>query len=78
MTDKPYPNDLLTDIATQIAEWELTPEQIRNLAADLPREVGAIIEAANEAAWERWNSREPDDSAYRNDMINAGRGHLLR
>lgn len=78
MTAQPYPNDLLTDIATQIAEWELTPEQIRNLAADLPREVGAIIEAANEAAWERWTSRENDDSAYRTDMINAGRGHLLR
>lgn len=78
MTDKPYPNDLLTDIANQIAEWELTPEQIRNLAADLPREVGAIIEAANEAAWERCNSRETDDSSYRTDMINAGRGHLLR
>jgi hypothetical protein len=78
MTDKPYPNDLLTDIATQIAEWELTPEQIRDLAADLPREVGAIMENRAEENWYRWSIREPDDSAYRTDMINAGRGHLLR
>jgi uncharacterized protein (DUF2267 family) len=78
MTDKPYPNELLTEIANQIVEWELTPEEIRNLAADLPREVASILEEANQRAWERWTSREPDDSAYRTDMINAGRGHLLR
>lgn len=36
-----------------------------------------------EAAWEArqqslMESGGPDDSAYRRDMINAGRGHLLR
>ncbi len=78
-----YDIQLLKDIAEQIAEWELTPEQLRNLCADIPGEVGAIMEAANEAAWDRqqqslMESGGPDDSAYRRDMINAGRGHLLR
>ena len=38
---------------------------------------------ASEAAWERHQARMmesggPDDSAYRQQMIDAGRGHLLR
>jgi hypothetical protein len=79
----PYPNDLLADICEQISEWDLTPEQIANLAKDIPREVGAIMEARNEAAWERqqeslMESGGHDDSAYRRDMVNAGRGHLLK
>jgi hypothetical protein len=78
----PYPNDLLDDICQQISEWDLTSEQIANLAKDVPREVGAIMEARNEAAWERqqeslMESGGPDNSAYRRDIINAGRGHLL-
>ena len=75
MTDKPYPNEALTDICKQLLhEWELTLDQIANLAADIPGE----CEARAEAAWERWSSRQHDDSAYRTDMINSGRGHLLR
>jgi hypothetical protein len=78
----PYPNDLLDDICQQISEWDLTPEQLANLAKDIPREVGAIMEARHEAAWEReqeslMESGGPDDSAYRRNLINAGRGHLL-
>jgi hypothetical protein len=76
----PYPNDLLDDICQQISEWDLTSEQIANLAKDVPREVGAIMEARNEAAWERQQVMEsggPDDSEFRRDMQNAGRGHLL-
>ena len=79
MNAKPYPNELLASIAEQIAEWELTDAQLAALAADLPSEVGAIMEAANEAAWERhYESSGYDDSSYRRDMIAAGRGHLLR
>ena len=74
---KPYPNDLLADICQQISEWDLTMEQIVNLAADIPREVGSIMEARNEEAWERWTGREKDDSSYRQSLIDAGRGHLL-
>jgi hypothetical protein len=78
----PYPNDLLADICEQISEWDLTPEQLANLAKDIPREVGAIMEARNEAAWERQQEylteSGPDDSTYRRDMQNAGRGHLLK
>ena len=78
MTAKPYPNAALTDICKQLLdEWDLTPEQIANLAADIPGECEAISEDRDEAAWERWNNREPDNSAYRRDMIAAGRGHLL-
>ncbi len=74
-----YDIQLLKDIAEQIAEWELTPEQLRNLCADIPGEVGAIMEAANERAWEQMQENGgPDDNAYRRDMINAGRGNLLK
>lgn len=79
MTDKPYPNEALTDICKQLLDdWDLTPEQIDSLAQDIVRECNSIAENRSEAIWEWWNSREPDDSAYRTDMINAGRGQLLR
>ncbi len=72
----PYPNDLLADICEQLAEWDLTMEQITALANDIPREVGAIMEAAAERYWE---NRDPlDDSNYRREMIAAGRGRLLK
>ena len=35
-------------------------------------------EAAYERQQESLMENGPDDSAYRRDMINAGRGHLLR
>lgn len=89
MTDKTYavtktvyvgvtfPNEALTDIAKQLLdEWNLTPEQIANFCLDLPGECESINENRAEAAWE--DRSAPDDSSYRRDMINAGRGHLLR
>jgi hypothetical protein len=82
--EKPYPSKVLTDICEQLLDdWDLTLTQIANLAKDLPGECEAIAETRAEAAWERqqqslMESRGPDDSAYRRDMINAGRGHLLR
>ena len=79
-----YPNKALTAICTDLLdEWELTPDQIANLALDIPGECKAIAENRAEAAYEReqqslMESGGPDDSAYRRDMIAAGRGHLLR
>lgn len=78
MTDKPYPNDLLTDICEQLLEWELSPKELANLAADIPGECERITENRAEEAWERWTSRETDDSSYRQSLAEAGRGHLLK
>ena len=81
---KPYSNAALTSICEQLLdEWELTPQQIANLAADIPGECEAIEDSRNEAAWERrqqslMESGGPDDSSYRRDIISAGRGHLLK
>lgn len=78
-----YPNPALTDICRQLLdEWELTLEQIKSLAADIPGECQAIRDNRAEAAWcdqqERlMESGGPDNSSYRRDMIAAGRGHLL-
>lgn len=71
-----YPNESLTSICEQLLdEWELTLEQIKNLAADIPGECEDIVQNRSEKAWE--NRADPDDSAFRRDMFNAGRGHLL-
>lgn len=77
MTANPYPNEALTDICKQMMDdWDLTPEQIVNLALDIPGECESINENRAEASWE--DRSAPDDSSYRRDMINAGRGHLLK
>lgn len=81
MTEKPYPNEALTDIATQLLDdWGLSLAEIKNFAADLFGEAEAIEQNRNERAWEQMNEREfgCDDSTYRRDMQQAGRGHLLR
>jgi len=84
MATEPYPNAALTEICTQLLnDYGLTLEQIAHFAADIPGECQAIEEDRNEAAWDRqqqslMESGGPDDSAYRRDIINAGRGHLLR
>ena len=81
---KSYPNDVLTFVCKELLDgWDLTPEQIANLAADIPGECEAIEDSRNEAAWERrqqslMESGGPDDSSYRRDIISAGRGHLLK
>lgn len=78
-----YPNEALTAVCEMLLdEWELTPEQIANLAKDLPGECEAITDNRAEAAYMRqqealMESGGRDDSAYRRDMISAGRGHLL-
>lgn len=70
-------SDALTAICRELLdEWELSPEEIKNLAADIPGECEGILENRAEQAWE--NRSEPDDTAYRRQMIEAGRGHLLR
>lgn len=81
MTDKPYPSKALTEICEQLLDdYGLMPQQIANLAADIPQECEAIEQDRNERAWEQMSEREfgCDDSSYRRDMQNAGRGHLLR
>lgn len=72
-----YPNEALTDICKQLLDdWGLTPEQIANFAKDIPGECEAISEDRSERYWTERS--EPDDSQFRADMRNAGRGHLLR
>jgi hypothetical protein len=84
MTDKPYPNEALTAACELLLDdYGLTLKQIANLAGNLHSECEAIEEDRNEAAWERqqqslMESGGPDDSQFRTDMRNAGRGHLLR
>lgn len=78
-----YPNKALTDVCDLLMEWEIPVEFIANLAADLPGEYAAMVDQRNEAAYERqqaalMESGGPDDSAYRRQMIDAGRGHLLK
>lgn len=63
---------------------------VLKLPADRLAKLAAMVEAEEaaeenrtEAAWERqqeslMESGSPDDSSYRRDMINAGRGHLLK
>lgn len=71
-----YPNEALTSICEQLLdEWELTPDEIANLAGDIAGECETIVQNRSEEAWE--NRADPDDSAFRRDMFNAGRGHLV-
>lgn len=79
-----YPNEALTEICRQLLdEWELTSEQIANIAKDIPGECQAMADNRAEAAYlahqqSLMESGGVDDSAYRRDMTAAGRGHLLR
>jgi hypothetical protein len=79
-----YPNDALAEVCgILVRQYCLSPSEIANLAKDIPAECGVIWESVNEAAWERqqeslMESGGPDDSAYRKDIIAAGRGHLLK
>lgn len=58
---------------------ERNSDEVRDLAQHVQDAVEEWIgdwERRNEAASEKRS--EPDDSSYRRDMINSGRGHLLR
>lgn len=73
-----YPNEALADICKQLMDdYGLTQEQIVNLALDIPGECENINENRAEAYWTDRNDQR-DDSSYRRDIINAGRGHLLK
>lgn len=75
-----YPNAALTAVCEVLLdEFELTQEQVTSLAKDILGEVEAIHEARAEAAYERLQAEGgPDDSTYRRQMRDAGRGHLVR
>lgn len=79
----PYPEAALASICEQLLDdWELTPEQIANLAKDIAGECASILDNRAEAAWVAAQERlmangGVDDSAYRRDMSAAGRDHLL-
>lgn len=71
-----YPNEALTDICKQLLDdFELSPDQIANLAKDIAGECENIVQNRTERAWE--DRAAPDSTSYRRDMIAAGRGHLL-
>lgn len=80
MTSQPYNTKILTEIAHELLyDYELSLEQITNLAADLPGECDAICEDAYQRQQESlMEGGGPDDSGYRRDMVLAGRGYLLR
>jgi hypothetical protein len=72
-----YPNKALTEICEQLMDdYGLSPQQIANLSLDIIGECENINEARSEAYW--MDRSAPDDSSYRRDIINAGRGHLLK
>lgn len=72
-----YPNKALTEICEQLMDdYGLSQQQIANLALDIIGECENINEARSEAYWSERSA--PDDSSYRHDIINAGRGHLLK
>ena len=83
MTPAQKTNAALTDVCRMLIEdYELTPEQIANLAKDIPGECDAMRDNAAEAAWCAqqellMESGGPDNSTYRRQLIEAGRGHLL-
>ena len=67
---------VLTDICQQLLDEGLT------LAADIPGEFRAMADNRAEAAWMEhqqslMETGGTDNSAYRRDMIAAGRGNLL-
>ena len=70
-------SDALTAVCKELLdEWELSLDEIKNLAANLHGECEGILEQRAEQAWEARS--QPDDSTYRRQIIEAGRGHLLR
>lgn len=76
-------NEMLTKVCEFLMEWDVSLEDVRLIASDLPGEFEAMIRAENERAWEAQQERlresgGPDDSHYRKTMRDAGRGHLLR
>jgi hypothetical protein len=77
-------NTALEDICRQLLdEWELTPDEITNLAANVPGECKAMAENRAEEAWvarqeSMMASGGPDNSAYRREMVAAGRSRLLK
>lgn len=79
-----YTSAALTAVCEMILdEYELTPQQIADLAADIPGECMAMADIRAEADWQHRQDAlmergGPDDGAYRRDMIAAGRGHLIR
>lgn len=66
-----------------LTDFDCSLDEAKNLLQDAAGDYEAELENRAEAAWERqqqslMESGGPDDSAYRRDLINAGRGHLLR
>lgn len=83
-SSRPYPNEALTEVCNLLLDdYGLNSEQIANLAKDIPSECTGILDNRAEADWEHrqqhlMESGGTDDSKFRRDMRDAGRGHLLR
>lgn len=71
-----YPNDAMIAAIDALEEYALSAADIDALSADLPGEYCARIEALAEEQEAR--AQAPSDAAYRRQMREAGRGHLLR
>jgi len=84
MTEAEYTNLALTDVCEMLLDqYRLSPDEIASLAKDIPGECRAMADNRAESAWmdhqqSLMETGGPDDSAFRRDMKNAGRGHLLR
>ena len=75
--------DIVREIRDILEEHECSEADAREILDDAFREHAGHLQNRNEAAYERQQERlmesgGPDDSAYRRNMIEAGRGHLLR
>lgn len=76
-------NKCLTHLCEVLEEWEATDEEAKNLGEQLLSEFQARAENRAEAAYEAHQERlretgGPDDSHYRQQMRDAGRGHQVR
>lgn len=77
-----YPSEAMKHTVTTLHEWEVSLSEIDAFACDLVQEYRGHVAACEEAEAERQAELAaeygaPDDSAYRRDMIAAGRGELL-
>jgi hypothetical protein len=84
MMTTPFSNKALTAVCEVLLdEFEQTPEQIANLVTHIADECKTMAENRAEDAWQEQQERlmsdgGPHDGTHRDNIIQAGRGHLLK